>query len=69
MDGRRDPSFLATKKNHAPTRDKEEQSIPEAKESWAYLSMALVLGGDREYRLPRGGVVPGSRSTVQSLGQ
>ena len=49
MQGRRDLSFLPTKKKPAPAGNEEGRMIPAAKEDRMYSSMACRSGAEREY--------------------
>ncbi len=58
-----------TKKNPAPAREEDGTMIWAARDSVRYFSKASRSGAEREYSLPRGGMVPGRRSILQSYGQ
>jgi hypothetical protein len=66
MHGRRDLSFLETKKNPAPTGEEEGLMMPAERDSLMYFSMASLSGRDKLYRRLLGKGAPGRRSMGQS---
>lgn len=60
MHGLREPSFFSKRKKD------EGRIMPALSESEIYLFMARDSGADKEYNLHLGGVVPGSKSILQS---
>lgn len=65
----RPPYFFSTKKNPAAARKVEGVNKLDLSASSMYFSIVLFLGVDKGYTLLLGGLVPGSRSTVQSHGR
>ncbi len=69
MQGRRPPSFFLTKKNPADAGDFDGTIKPFDNSSSMYCFIVSDSGCERGKILPLGGVNPGMRSMVQSLGR
>lgn len=55
-----------TKKKPTLAGDDDGRIVPAQRGNWIYSLIAFVSGVEREYNLPQGSEVPGSRSRPQS---